>query len=116
VRYSFVHRDCFSVEPNLRRDRYLVGVVEAGELLELTAERKLIQTLRVATNALLQACRDVYLEESGRELTRSSASDSKGANGGDDDVDAVTGEEMCDECDSRNIQIAVLSGERELST
>src|SRR5690606_10570219 len=114
---AMVGIDGLGVELEFRLVRSLVRIGYAGELLDLALARQLVETLAVAPLALLQAGRDVHLDE-GAVLLDHLAHGAPGCGVGRDrraerDT-AILGDLGRDVADPANVDVAVLLGEAEL--
>ena len=101
------------VERHLGGVGRLVGVAHAGELRDLAGERLLVEALRVAADALLERRRDVDLDEVADGLARRLARRLVRRDGRDEHGHAVAREQVRDEGDARDVEVAVLAREAE---
>ena len=98
------------IEGELRVLRRLVGIADAGELFDLAGDGLCIEALHVALDALLERRRDVDLDEVGADqLTRGRAHRAIRRDRGHEDEHSVALEEMRDERDARDVQLAILA-------
>src|SRR5204862_6831407 len=108
--------DAGRVEDHLGARRSLVRGGHAREVVDLARGRGRVETLRVATRALLERRRDVYLDE-GRvrldEGARVTARLLVRRDRGHDDRGARAREARRDPADARDVRVAVLLREAE---
>ena len=94
----------------------LVGIGDAGEVGDLAGEGLRVQALHVASCALLDARRDVHLDERGDrldELAGEPARIAVGRDGRDDHGCPGAGQAARDPADALDVEVAVLPGEAE---
>ena len=98
----------------LRRERLLVGVGDAGEALDLARARALVEALHVAPLALLDRGAHEHLDEAlAHPGARLVARSPVGRDRGDERDHAVAREQVGHEGDAAHVHVAVLAREAE---
>ena len=89
LRQALLHRLLLGVDSDFGVQGLLVRVGDAGEVLDLTPDRLLVEALHVATGQLFDAALGVDLDEVADELAVLVADLAIGRNRGGDNRDAV---------------------------
>src|SRR5438477_2262353 len=101
------------VDHQLRRERLLVGVRNAGELGDLARQRAGVQALGVAAHTLLERRLYVHLDERADLAADFVAHRAVGRDRRADHHHAVAGEQVRDVADAADVGVAVLAREAE---
>src|SRR3990172_7262982 len=111
LRQALRHRLPFRLDDDLRAQRLLVGVGDAGEVGDLASQRLLVEALDVATDELVDGALDVDLDEVANLGAHLVANAAVRRDGGGDDGDAVAAQQVGDEADAQDVGVAVLLAE-----
>jgi len=100
-------RETSGINDKLGMQGWLVGVGNAGEIVDVAGAGAFIEAFDVAAFALIKRCGDVDFEEAGAEGADAVAGGAIGGDEGSDDGDAVFFEEVSDETNAGDMRIAV---------
>ena len=108
----FLDRLAIRFDQDVRRQRRLVRIGDAGEVLDFAAKRFCVQAFAVALDELVDRAADVDLDE--RRFMRATdfvADVAIRRDGGADRDDAVARQQSSDEADAANVRVAIFLGE-----